>query len=154
MIFKANSLYKLGESLSPVTKKLDEVRETTQKLRELIEKTQPKNNIAQLTIEHAPHHQPIENNEGVMFDTELENTLKIMRSNTGFFQIYEDPENRWLWNGYPVKRLGGTEVEINDKTYNITPGIQKVSVIISYNSAKSMNDKDKKVYRDMSQRVN
>ena len=48
-----------------------------------------------------------------------------------------------MWNGYPVKMSGGTEVEINDKKYNITPGIQKAFTNQSYNTAKSMNDTEK-----------
>ena len=31
-----------------------------------------------------------------------------------------------MWSGYLVKILGGTEVEINDKKFNIIPGVQKV----------------------------
>ena len=52
-------------------------------------------------------------------------------------------------NGYHNKNLGGLEVEINDKKYYLTPGIQKVLVNTSYNTAKSMNDKDNLVFRDM-----
>ena len=48
-------------------------KETTQKLGEVIKKSQPENNIPQPAIEHTPH-QPIEINEGVIYDTELENT--------------------------------------------------------------------------------
>ena len=66
---------KLAESFSPITKKLDEVKETTQKLGEVIEKSQPEKNVPQPAFEHTPHHQPIQNNEGVIYDTELEKTL-------------------------------------------------------------------------------
>ena len=31
-----------------------------------------------------------------------------------------------MWNGYPAKRLGGTEVEINDKRFDVTPDFQEV----------------------------
>ena len=54
-----------------------------------------------------------------------------------------------MWNGYPVKILDGIEVQINDKNCNITPGIQKVFVGSSPNTAKSMNDMDKVVFRDI-----
>ena len=56
-----------------------------------------------------------------------------------------------MWNGYPIEILGGTEVEIKDKKYNITPGIQKVLVNTSYNTAKSINDEHKLIFRDMFQ---
>ena len=28
-----------------------------------------------------------------------------MKNNTGPFQPYEDPEQGWMWNGYPIKIL-------------------------------------------------
>ena len=53
---------KLAESLSPITINLDEVKESTQKLGEVIEKSQPENIIPQRAIEHIQPHQSIENN--------------------------------------------------------------------------------------------
>ena len=75
----------LAESLSPMTKQLDEVKETTQKLGEVFKGSQPE--PTQVAIENTPTHQPTENNEGVLSDAHLENTLKKMESNTtGFFK--------------------------------------------------------------------
>ena len=76
---------KLAESLSPITKKLDEIIKSTQKLGDVIEKSQPENKTPQPAIEYTQPHQPIENYEDAIYDTELENTLKNMKSNTGFF---------------------------------------------------------------------
>ena len=49
-----------------------------------------------------------------------------MKENIGFFKTQYDPQRGWIWNGHPVKMLRGTEVEINDKNFNITPNLQKV----------------------------
>ena len=136
---------KLAESLSPITKKIDEVKESTQNLGEVIEKAQPEKK-PQPVIEHTSHHQPIEKIEGVIYDTELENTLKNMKRNTGFFQTFEDREHEWMWNGYPVKKLGGTEVEINDKKFNIFPGIQKVLADTSNIPMKKLNNEDREIF--------
>ena len=73
-LLKQTDDMKLAENLSPVTKNFEEVIESTKKLVELIEKSQPENIIFQPSIEHTPHHQPIENNERVIYDTELQNT--------------------------------------------------------------------------------
>ena len=62
-ILKHTHDIKLAESLSPITKKLDEVKESTQKIRDVIKESQPE--TSQLAIENTPTHQPIENNEGV-----------------------------------------------------------------------------------------
>ena len=69
---------KLAESLSPITKKLDEVKESTQKLGDVIKE----NNTPQLAIENTPAHQPKSNNEAVIYDVELENTLTNMKKKT------------------------------------------------------------------------
>ena len=96
-----------------------------------------------MAIEKTRTHQSIEINEGMIYDVELENTLKNMKNNTGFFKTHEDPQRGWMLNNYPIKRLRGTEVEIIDKEYNVTPGIQKVFTDSSYNTAKSMKDMKK-----------
>ena len=59
---------KLAESLLPITKKLDEVKESTQEIGDVIKKSQPAfENTPQTAIEKTP--QPaIENNEGAIYD--------------------------------------------------------------------------------------
>ena len=42
---------------------------------EISDKSQPENNLPQPPLEHTTPHQPIKNNERVIYDTELENTL-------------------------------------------------------------------------------
>ena len=72
-----------------------------------------------------------------------------MKDNTGFFKTTEDRERGWIWNGYPIKLLNRTDVEINENKYNITPGLQKVLTDRKYKTAKSLNDADKVVFRDI-----
>ena len=50
--------------------------------------------------------------------------------------------------------LRGSEVEINNEKYNITPGIQKVLVDSKYKTAKSMSDMEKLVFRGMLRKTN
>ena len=97
-------------------------------------------------IENTPVLQPIENNEGVLFDNELEYTLKNMTTNTRFFKTYYDREHKWIWNGYPVKLPGGTEVEINNKKYNITRGIQNVFTQSSNIPLKKLKNQGREIY--------
>ena len=49
-----------------------------------------------------------------------------MTTYNGFFKTCYDCEHGWMWNGSPVEMLRGTEVEINDKKFNVTPNLQKV----------------------------
>ena len=84
-ILKQTQDIELAESLSPNTKKLDEINKTTQELEEVINKSQP--NTPQAAIENTHNALPIENEQiqpGVIFETSLENTLKNMKDNTGF----------------------------------------------------------------------
>ena len=76
-----------------------------------------------------------------------------MTDNTGSFKTYEDPQHGWMINNYPIKMLKGTEVEINENKYNISPVIRKVLVGQTYDTAKSMTDKDKLIFRDILQKT-
>ena len=53
---------------------------------EVFKKSQTEINKPQPSNEQTSPHQPIENKVGVIYDTELENTFKNMKNNTGFFQ--------------------------------------------------------------------
>ena len=77
---------KLAESLSPNTEKLDEVKNSTQDLGDVIKESQPE--TPQLAIENSPTtYQPIENNEGTIYDVEMEKLLSKMTDNTGFLNF-------------------------------------------------------------------
>ena len=102
-IVKETHSFKLAESLSPITKKLDEVNksinESTQELGDVNKKSQPAiENTLQPAIENTPQPaiestpQPaIENKEGAIYDVEIENTLSKMTDKTGFFKTYHNP---------------------------------------------------------------
>ena len=153
-ILKQTHDVKLAESLSPITTKLDETseklsdvnKESTQNLGNVIKD----NNTPHLAIENTPTtQQPIENIEGNIYDVELENTPDKMKDNTGFFKTQHKPLSGWILNNFPIGTPGGTEVEINGNKYDITPGLQKVFTDTKYETAKSMSDTDKVVFRDI-----
>ena len=76
-----------------------------------------------------------------------------MTDKTGFFKTNHDPQRGWMINDHPIKMLRGTKVEINENKYNITPGLRKVLVDQTYDTAKSMTDKDKLIFRDTLQKT-
>ena len=156
-ILKQTHDIKLAESLSHITKKLDEVKESTQEVSEIIRKNNTPQlaieNTHQPAIENTPAPQPIENKEGRVYDVEIENTLNKMKDNIGFSKTYHDPQRGWTMNNYPIKTLRGTKVKINENKYNISPGIRNVLVDKSYDTAKSMTDKDKVILRDILQKT-
>ena len=83
-ILKQTHDFKSAESLSPIRKKLDEVKETTEKLGNVIKESNSENETPQLAIENTPNRQRIENGEGAIYDAELENTLNNMKNCIGF----------------------------------------------------------------------
>ena len=119
----------LAESLSPITDKLEE---TSKNLGNVI----TENDTPQLAIENTP--QPvIENNEGTIYDVELENTLNKMIDNTGFFKTQHKSLSGWILNNVSIGTPGGTEVDISGNKYDITPGLQKVFIDTKYGTVKS-----------------
>ena len=58
-----------------------------------------------------------------------------------------------MLNIYPIKTLRGTEKEIKENKYNITPGLHKVFTDTTYDAAKSMNDTEKVDFRDILQKT-
>ena len=84
-ILKQTHYIKLRESLSPITKNLEDVNKSTQELGDVISKSQ--SNTSQLAIENTHNAFSIENEQiqpGVIYDTSLEDTLKNLKKNAGF----------------------------------------------------------------------
>ena len=144
---------KLSESLSPITKKLDEtsknlsdvIKESTQNLGNVIKE----NNTPQLAIETTPTtQQPIEENEGRIYDVQLENTLNKMAGNTGFFKTHYNQQRGWMLNNIPIKLPGGTKILVDENEYDLTKGIRNVLTKKTSESIKSLNINEKVVLRD------
>ena len=158
-ILKQTHDVNLAEFLSPITTKLDEtskklgdvIKESSQKLGNVIKD----NNTPQLATQNTPNtQQPIENNEGDVHDVELENTLNKMKDDTGFFKTHYDPQRGWMSNNYPTETPSGTNVKIGGNKNGITPGLQKVFTDTKYETAKTMSDTEKVVFKDILSKTN
>ena len=49
-----------------------------------------------------------------------------MKKQKGFFIIEERNNGDKFWNGFPVEKMGGDKLKINDKVYNISDDLQNV----------------------------
>ena len=76
-----------------------------------------------------------------------------MTDDTVFLKTIHDPQRGWMIKNHPIKMLRGTTVENNENKYNTSPGILKVLVDQSYDTAKSMTVKDKLHFRDILQKT-
>ena len=144
---------KLAESLSPITKKLDEVKKTTRELGDVIRESQQ--HTPQLAIENPQQQLPVENNQndsqpGILYDVSLENTLTNMKDKQkGFFKITEDENGQRFWNGIPVEISSDSRVEIKGKSFNITANLQNVSTDITGKSLKKLYKIEKLTYKKL-----
>ena len=87
-ILKQTLDIKSAESLSPITKKLTEVKESTQKVGDIVRKS----NTPRQAIENTHNALPIENEQilpGVTNDTSLEKTVSNLKEQKRFFNIEE-----------------------------------------------------------------
>ena len=102
-ILKQTLDIKFAENLSPITKKLSEVKESGEKLEKIVKKSK----TPQLAIANIHNASPIENEQkypGVIYDTSLEDTLNKMKNDIGFFKTEESVNGDIIWNGFPVEK--------------------------------------------------
>ena len=140
---------KLAESLSLITKNIDEVNDSSKKLAEVIEKSHPEGNIPHPSDGHTPSRQAIEKKEGVIFDAELENTLKNMKKQKRFFNLEERNIGDNIRNGFPIEKRGGKKLKINENICNIIDDLQNVFTKTSNIPLKKVNDTDRKKYENI-----
>ena len=140
-ILKQTHDIKLAESLSPITKKLDEVKKTTQELGDVIKESKPE--TPQLAIENI---KPISRNSEsqtpklVSASDELVKTFSKMNDSKNFFKVIRDAEGNFSWNNKEVIPLGGNRVKIEGEEFNITPEIQKAFTDTRYNFNNTLMD--------------
>ena len=154
-ILKQTHDMKLAESLSPLTKKLEDVNKSTPELGVFVKKSQK--NKPQLDIENTHKALPIENEKiqpGVNYDASLENTLSNMKKDFGFLNIEETDDAEIFWNGFSVEKMGGNTLEINKNIYIVSPGIQKVLAETSNIPLKKLNDEDRERFINILESLN
>ena len=157
-ILKQTLDIKLAESLSPITKKLDEtseklddtIKESTQNLENVINE----NITPKPAIENTPTIQPaIENTQtqpGILYEVSLENTLTNMKDKErGFFKITEEENGQRYWNGKAVNISGSSKIEIEGENFNITPNLQNVFTDTTGKFLNKLNKKEIKTYKKL-----
>ena len=87
-ILKQTHDVKLAESLSPITKKLDEVNEST---KQLVKKSD--------IVDENPQTPAIENITGTQ---SLRDTLTLIKKSKNFFKLQENSDGKVFWNKIPI----------------------------------------------------
>ena len=123
-------MFKLAESLSPITKKLDTINEFTKQLGDKVKNPD---------IDDANTQTPaIEN---ITSTQSLRDRIAFMKK-SNFFKLAETKEGKIFWKGVPIKPVGENEINIIDKEYDITPSIQHYFTQ-TRSTTKSLNNDDK-----------
>ena len=145
-ILKQTHDIKLAESLSPVTKKVEESNKSTKKIGAVIKESnsEDKNNqdIVPVPIESDnsegdntnPKIKPFPNSS--IFSDLMTTTLRKLISSLNSLKIKPDPSGATIL-GVPVYTLGGDKLRIRDNDYDLTPEIYKALSFTGY-TGKSM----------------
>ena len=144
-ILKQTHDIKLAESLSPITKKLDE---TTKKLGDVIKKTNSENENNQeiVPVEIESEDENIQSNlralpNSSMFSDQMTKTLGRLMSSANSLKIISTPSGASIL-GVPIITLGGDKLRIRGNDYELTPEIYKALSYTGYDGKSMKNEND------------
>ena len=140
-ILKQTLDIKLAESLSPITKKLDEANKSTQESLSPI--TQKLDNINESTQKVGDILK--ESNSEKELCTLLKDTFESLKEAPSSLKINNDEEGNLSILDTPIKSLGGDKILVNDSNiYEFTPEIHKALSKSSYTGKSMKNENDRK----------
>ena len=148
-ILKETHDIKLAESLSPITKKLDTIKESTKKIRKVIKKSnsEKENNQEIVPVEIESEDENIQTILRALpnsnkFSTLMTETLGALMNSKNSLKLIPDDFGRASILGVPINTLGDDRIQINDNVYDLTPEIYKALSYTGYtgNTMKNEND--------------
>ena len=128
---------KLAESLSTISKKLDEGSE-------IIKKSQPSQSNKTI-LQNSKSQTPAK--ENISTSQSFRDTLSFMKKSKNFFKL-EQVGKQVFWNKIPTTALGENRISIKDQEYDIKPNIQNYFTDTRL-TTKNMNDEDKLTAHDI-----
>ena len=144
-ILKQTHDKKLAESLSPITKKLNE---TTKKLGEVIKGSNSvnENNQEIVPVEIGSEEENIQTDlralpNSSMFSDQMTKTLGRLMSSLNSLKIIASPSGLTIL-GVPSYTLGGDRIQIKDNIYDLTPEIYKALSDTGYSGKTMKNESD------------
>ena len=147
-ILKQTHDVKLSETLSLITKKLEEVNKSTKKISEVIKESNSENaknqEIAPVEIESE--------------DKSIQTKLRALPNSSIFSESISKTLERWLSSlnslkskpspsettilGVPIYTLGGNKLRIRHNVYELTPEVYKALSYTGYNGDSMKNEND------------
>ena len=147
-ILKQTHDIKLAESLSPITKKLDEVNKSAKKISEVIKESNSENDNNQeiIPFEKESEYENIQTNlralpNSSMFSDQMTKTLGRLMSSLNSLKITASPSGPSIL-GVPIYTLGGDRIQIKDNVYDLTSEIYKALSFTGYDGKTIKNEND------------
>ena len=138
-ILKQTHNHQLAESLSPITKKLDQVSESAQK--SLLPISNKLDNINESTSKLGDIIKETNAKNEIIPSTLLKDTFDYLSESSNVLKLNKDEDDNMSILGKPIKQLGGDKLLVNDKVYEFTPEIHKALSNENY-TGKSMKNKN------------
>ena len=128
-ILKQTHDIKLAESLSPITKKLDTINESTQKISDVIKESNSKVDIKALP-------------NSSKFSNAMRQMIGSLMNSRNSLKITQDESGRANILGVPIQISEGDTIKINENVYELSPEIYKALTYTTYtgNNMKDEND--------------
>ena len=146
-ILKQSRDIKLGESLSPFTKRLDKVNKSTKKSKVIKESySENANNQEIVTVENESEDENIQTNlralpNSSMFSDQMTKTLGRLMFSATSLKLKPSPSGATIF-GVPNNTLGGDRIQIKDNIYDLTPEIYKDPSYTGYTGKTMKNEND------------
>ena len=147
-ILKQTHVIKLAESLSPITKKIEEVNKSTKILGDVIKETNSENENNQeiVPVEIESEDENIQTNlralpNSSIFSDLMTKTLGLLMSSPNSLRIKPSPSGPTIL-GVPIYTLGGDKLRIRDNDYELTPEIYKALSYTGYTGETMKNEND------------
>ena len=147
-ILKQTHDIKLAESLSPITKKLEEVNKSTKKIGDVIKESNSENENDQeiVPVEIESEDENIQTNlralpNSSIFSDQMTKTLGRLMSSANSLKIKSTPSGTTIL-GIPIYILGGDRIQIKNNVYDLTPEIYKALSYTGYEGKTMKNETD------------
>ena len=139
---------KLAESLSPITKKVEEVNNSSEKVGEVIKGANSENEKIQevVPVEIESEDENIQTNlralpNSSLFSDQMTKSLGRLMSSANSLKIKSTPSGPKILR-VPINTLRGDRIQIKDNIYDLTPEIYKALSYTGYTGKTMKNEND------------
>ena len=129
-ILKQTHDIKLAESFSPITKKLDTINESTQKVGDIMKES----NLEIINIKAVPNSSN--------FSDSMREMIGSLKRSKIFLKITQDESRRGNILGVPIQISGADTIKMIENIYELTPEIYKALSDTGYTGKNMKNEKD------------